>query len=116
MSPVKLWLVAARPRTLPAAVSPVLVGTSLAIGEGTFRPVAFICALIGSEFGYAGPTREEAIRLTPRRVHIGGDGFTLCGKENVAKSRLTQDWTKVDCKACKKKRQQAGEKQKELFG
>ncbi len=72
--------------------------------------------VLGSEFGYADPTREEAIRLTPRRTHIGGDGFTLCGKENVAKSRLTQDWTKVDCKACKKKRQQAGEKQKELFG
>src|SRR2546423_11938229 len=47
---MKLWLVAARPRTLPAAVAPVLVGTSLAIGEGTFRPLAFACALIGSIF------------------------------------------------------------------
>ena len=50
MSPLKLWLVAARPRTLPAAVAPVLVGTSLAVSEDTFRPLAFACALIGSIF------------------------------------------------------------------
>jgi 1,4-dihydroxy-2-naphthoate polyprenyltransferase len=27
---LRLWLLAARPRTLPAAISPVLVGTALA--------------------------------------------------------------------------------------
>ena len=27
---LRLWLLAARPRTLPAAIAPVLVGTSLA--------------------------------------------------------------------------------------
>jgi 1,4-dihydroxy-2-naphthoate octaprenyltransferase len=42
---VRIWLMAARPRTLPAAVAPVLVGTSLAIRDGGFHPLAFIAAL-----------------------------------------------------------------------
>src|SRR2546423_9205631 len=50
LSPLRLWLVASRPRTLPAAVAPVLVGTSLAGTEGTFKPLRFLCALIGSIF------------------------------------------------------------------
>jgi 1,4-dihydroxy-2-naphthoate polyprenyltransferase len=83
LSPVKLWLVAARPRTLPAAVAPVLVGTSLAIGEGTFRVLAFICALVGSIFiqigtnlsnDYSDARRgaDTEDRLGPVRVTAGG--------------------------------------------
>ena len=34
-SAVRIWAMAARPRTLPAAVAPVLVGTALAATEGT---------------------------------------------------------------------------------
>jgi 1,4-dihydroxy-2-naphthoate polyprenyltransferase len=33
-----LWLAGARPRTLPAAIVPVLVGTAVAVGEGTATP------------------------------------------------------------------------------
>ena len=47
---LRLWLVAARPRTLPAAVAPVLVGTALAGSEDVFRPLAFVAALVGSVF------------------------------------------------------------------
>jgi 1,4-dihydroxy-2-naphthoate octaprenyltransferase len=83
LSPVRLWLVAARPRTLPAAVAPVLVGTSLAIGQGTFRPLAFVCALIGSVFiqigtnlsnDYSDARRgaDTEDRLGPVRVTAGG--------------------------------------------
>jgi 1,4-dihydroxy-2-naphthoate octaprenyltransferase len=83
LSPVRLWLVAARPRTLPAAVAPVLVGTSLAIGEGTFRPLAFACALLGSMFiqigtnlsnDYSDARRgaDTEDRLGPVRVTAGG--------------------------------------------
>jgi 1,4-dihydroxy-2-naphthoate octaprenyltransferase len=83
LSPVKLWLLAARPRTLPAAVAPVLVGTSLAIGDGTFRPLAFACALIGSIFiqigtnlsnDYSDARRgaDTEDRLGPVRVTAGG--------------------------------------------
>ncbi|MFL5841544.1 MAG: 1,4-dihydroxy-2-naphthoate polyprenyltransferase, partial [Thermoleophilaceae bacterium] len=73
----------ARPRTLPAAVAPVLVGTSLAIGEGTFRPLAFVCALLGSVFiqigtnlsnDYSDARRgaDTEDRLGPVRVTAGG--------------------------------------------
>jgi 1,4-dihydroxy-2-naphthoate octaprenyltransferase len=39
------WVAGARPRTLPAAVAPVLVGTGVAVGLDGFRPVAALLAL-----------------------------------------------------------------------
>lgn len=43
-------MLAARPKTLPAAVAPVLVGSAVAAGEGVFAPlpaaVALVCALL----------------------------------------------------------------------
>lgn len=42
------FLAGARPRTLPAAVSPVLVGGGLAIGDKAFRLDAFLAALLAS--------------------------------------------------------------------
>ncbi len=49
---MRIWLMAARPRTLPAAVAPVLVGTAAAVewfGELP-RVGAFVAALLGSIF------------------------------------------------------------------
>ena len=42
------WLMAARPQTLPAGASPVIVGTGLAIGSGVFDPIAATFALVGA--------------------------------------------------------------------
>jgi 1,4-dihydroxy-2-naphthoate octaprenyltransferase len=49
---MRIWLMAARPRTLPAAIAPVLVGTAVAVeSEGHLPRVgAFLAALIGSIF------------------------------------------------------------------
>ena len=62
---VKIWLMAARVRTLPAAVAPVLVGTALAHAlEGTFRAGAFIAALLGA-LAFAGLARPPQL---PARI------------------------------------------------
>jgi 1,4-dihydroxy-2-naphthoate octaprenyltransferase len=82
-SPVHIWLMAARLRTLPAAVAPVLVGTSLALGGGTFRPLAFVAALFGAIFIQVGTNlsndysdarrgADSEDRLGPVRVTAGG--------------------------------------------
>jgi 1,4-dihydroxy-2-naphthoate octaprenyltransferase len=46
MATVGEWVSGARPRTLPTAVSPVLVGTGAAIGAGAIEPVRALLALI----------------------------------------------------------------------
>jgi 1,4-dihydroxy-2-naphthoate octaprenyltransferase len=40
------WVAGARPRTLPTAVSPVLVGTGAAVGAGAVEPVRALLALV----------------------------------------------------------------------
>jgi 1,4-dihydroxy-2-naphthoate polyprenyltransferase len=83
LSHLRLWLLAARPRTLPAAVAPVLVGTALAASEDVFKPLRFVCALIGSIFiqigtnlanDYSDARRgaDTEDRLGPVRVTAGG--------------------------------------------
>ncbi len=48
ISSLRAWLLAIRPKTLPAAVSPVIVGTSLAVSEEAFAPQPAAAALIGA--------------------------------------------------------------------
>lgn len=46
ISKADAWILASRPRTLPAAVGPVLVGSSIAIHDGVFSPLATVVALV----------------------------------------------------------------------
>ena len=48
VSRTQAWLMAARPHTLPAAISPVVVGTGLALHDGVFSPVVAVAALVGA--------------------------------------------------------------------
>jgi 1,4-dihydroxy-2-naphthoate octaprenyltransferase len=44
----KAWVIAARPQTLPAAASPVIVGTGLAVHDGVFAALPALAALVGA--------------------------------------------------------------------
>lgn len=84
---LRLWWLAARPATLPAAVAPVLVGTAAGLadlgGAGTLRPLPFLAALVGalliqvgtnfandySDFHRGADTHE---RMGPTRVTQAG--------------------------------------------
>jgi 1,4-dihydroxy-2-naphthoate polyprenyltransferase len=81
---MRIWLMAARPRTLPAAVAPVLVGTALAQAlDSVFHPLRFVCALLGAIFIQVGTNlsndysdarrgADSEDRLGPVRVTAGG--------------------------------------------
>lgn len=82
---MRIWLMAARPRTLPAAVAPVLVGTAAAVQWLGHLPRwgAFVAALVGSIFiqigtnlanDYSDAKRgaDTADRLGPVRVTASG--------------------------------------------
>jgi 1,4-dihydroxy-2-naphthoate polyprenyltransferase len=82
---MRIWLMAARPRTLPAAIAPVLVGTAAAVQLAGHLPrwLAFVAALVGSIFiqigtnlanDYSDAKRgaDTADRLGPVRVTSSG--------------------------------------------
>src|SRR4051794_39034634 len=74
---------AARPRTLPAAIAPVLVGTALAMTSADLRVGGFVAALLGAIFIQVGTNlsndysdarrgADTEERLGPVRVTAGG--------------------------------------------
>jgi 1,4-dihydroxy-2-naphthoate octaprenyltransferase len=80
---MRIWLMAARVRTLPAAVAPVLVGTSIAVQQGVFRAGAFVAALLGAlliqigtnlanDYSDARRGADAEDRVGPVRVTAGG--------------------------------------------
>ncbi len=83
MGTIRIWLMAARPRTLPAGIAPVLVGTALAAADGEFAVLVFLAALFGAIFIQVGANlsndysdarrgADTEDRLGPVRVTAGG--------------------------------------------
>lgn len=83
VSRAQIWIEAARPRTLPAAIAPVLVGSALAWHDGGFRLAAAVLCLgfallvqIGTNFAndYYDFLRgaDTAARVGPRRAVAAG--------------------------------------------
>jgi len=48
ISRVRVWILASRPHTLPAAMAPVLVGTAMAIADKGFRFLPALAAMAGA--------------------------------------------------------------------
>jgi 1,4-dihydroxy-2-naphthoate octaprenyltransferase len=93
LSEIQIWLLASRPKTLPAAAAPVVVGTAVALSEQVFNFWPALAALLGALFiqigaNFAndvfdykrgadtterlGPMRvTQAGLLTPRQVLVG---------------------------------------------
>lgn len=83
ISTPQAWWMAARPKTLPAAISPVVVGTAFAAADGRFNAMPALAALlaalllqIGSNFANdyfdAIKGADTADRIGPTRVTASG--------------------------------------------
>ncbi len=83
LTPTQIWWIAARPKTLPAATVPVIVGTAVAIGEKNFSLFPALAALVGALLIQIGTNfandvfdykkgADTAERLGPTRVTQAG--------------------------------------------
>ncbi|MGY2003164.1 1,4-dihydroxy-2-naphthoate polyprenyltransferase [Blastococcus sp. SYSU DS1024] len=108
------WLAGARPRTLPAAVSPVLVGTGAAVALDGFRPGPALLALVvalalqvgvnyandysdgrrGTDADRVGPMRLVGSGAAPPRQVLGAAlaSFAVAGVAGLALAALSSWW------------------------
>jgi 1,4-dihydroxy-2-naphthoate octaprenyltransferase len=108
------WLAGARPRTLPAALAPVLVGTGAAAALDGFRPAPALLALVvalalqvavnyandysdgtrGTDADRVGPMRLVGSgAATPRQVLVAaGLAFLLAAVAGLALAALSSWW------------------------
>lgn len=114
MADPRKWLAGTRPRTLPAAVVPVLIGSGVALGYARFSwwraGLALVVALAlqvgvnfandysdgirGSDEQRVGPVRLVAAGLAPpRQVRAAAFGcFVLAGAAGLALAAVTSWW------------------------
>jgi len=116
------WLAGTRPRTLPAAVVPVLIGSGVALGYGRFSWWRALLALVvalalqvgvnfandysdgirGSDERRVGPVRLVAAGLAPpRQVLSAAFGcFVVAGVAGLALAAVTSWWLVAVGAAC----------------
>jgi 1,4-dihydroxy-2-naphthoate polyprenyltransferase len=116
------WLAGTRPRTLPAAVVPVLIGSGVAFGYGHFSWWRALLALVvalalqvgvnfandysdgvrGSDERRVGPVRLVAAGLAPpRQVLLAAFGcFAVAGLAGLALAAVTSWWLVAVGAAC----------------
>ena len=92
MTSVQNWIAGARPKTLGAALAPVLIGTSIAINQGSFMPVNAGLALVVALFlqiavNYANDYSDgikgvDANRVGP--IRLVGSGLAPAARVKMA--------------------------------
>jgi 1,4-dihydroxy-2-naphthoate octaprenyltransferase len=122
MAEPREWLAGTRPRTLPAAVVPVLIGSGVAFGYGHFSWWRALLALVvalalqvgvnfandysdgvrGSDEKRVGPVRLVAAGLAPpRQVLLAAFGcFLVSGLAGLALAAVTSWWLVAVGAAC----------------
>ena len=122
MADPREWLAGTRPRTLPAAVVPVLIGSGVALGYGRFSWWRALLALVvalalqvgvnfandysdgirGSDERRVGPVRLVAAGLAPpRQVLLAALGcFGVAGVAGLALAAVTSWWLLAVGAAC----------------
>ena len=87
----RLWLDAARPKTLPAAIAPVLVGIALAVEAGAFDALAAACALLGAVLIQVGTNyandAEDFVRGADTEARKGPRRATAAGLVTAGQMR-----------------------------
>ena len=122
MADPREWLAGTRPRTLPAAVVPVLIGSGVALGYGRFSWWRALLALVvalalqvgvnfandysdgirGSDERRVGPVRLVAAGLAPpRQVLVAAFGcFVVAGVAGLTLAAVTSWWLLAVGAAC----------------
>lgn len=80
----RIWFLASRPATLPAAVVPVLVGTAVGASESSFRPAVFVITLLASLLIQIGTNFANDLS----DFHKGADTSERLGPTRVTQSGL----------------------------
>lgn len=80
----QIWMMAARPKTLPAAAAPVVVGTALALWDGMFKAGPAAAALLGALLLQAGSNLANDLFDYQR----GADAGERLGPQRVTQSGL----------------------------
>lgn len=84
LKPWQVWLLAARPRTLPAAASPVVVGTALAFAAGGFQAGPALAALLAALLLQIGANLANDVF----DFHRGADATNRLGPLRVTQAGL----------------------------